>query len=128
MTQKLVAGLAHALQDETIALRLHEAEFQIGRFLNLCAGVVLVGIGQARQLNEDAVVAGRLDDGLGHAEPIHALAQHFRGLGQSLVHPLRMGKGGVGISSQVVGVYAHQERCAALQIQTELNPARRLLL
>jgi hypothetical protein len=34
MTQEFVAGLANALQNEAIDLRLHEAELQISGFLN----------------------------------------------------------------------------------------------
>ena len=83
-------------------------------------GAFLVGGGQAGQLDQNAVVALGLDERLGHAEFIHALAQHFD----------RMGEGGAGIGGlgQPVGVHLHEEGGAALQVEAQPDAAGGLAL
>ena len=74
-------------------------------------GAFLVGFRQAGQLDQNAVAARRLDDRLGHAELVHALAQHLhrlrqraadiRGVGTTLIgSSLRLGETFVSISTR----------------------------
>ena len=72
------------------------------------------------QLDQDAVVALRLDERFGDAELIHAFAQHFD----------RMGEGGAGIRGlgQPVGVHAHEEGGAALQVEAQPDASGGLAL
>ena len=122
--------------DDLLAVFLHHPEFQIRGLLNLRLGAFLVVFGQAWQLNQNAVAARRLNDGLGHAKSIHALAQHLDRLRQRAFRPGHVrnhldGARTIGDRfnvNQLVGVHFHEERRAALQIQSEFDFARRLAL
>ena len=132
---ELVAGFADALLNQIIAVGMHDAEFEVGGLLNLGLGEFLVGFGEAGELDEDAVIALRLDDWLGDAELVHALAEDFDGLGKdALVFLGHVGTGGVraggvGEGGEGLGeIHANEERGAALQVQAELELARAFAL
>ena len=113
--EDFIAGLDDALFDVLIAGRTNQAEFQESRSLNGGLGALLVGGRQTGQLDQNTVIPLRLDERLGHAKLINALAQHLHG----------MGKGGAGIGGfgQAVGVHFHEERRAALQVETQADAA-----
>ena len=69
----------------------------------------------------------RLDDGFGHAEGVHATAEHFDGLGQELgagFPPRPVSEA----AAYAVGAHGDQEHRAAPQVQAQLDLARRFLL
>ena len=117
---------------------MDETEFQERRPLNLLHRALPVGFRQAGQLNENAVVALRLDDRLRHAKPVHAFAQHFDRLRQGAFQfgylirdQFDLARSLVGDRldiDQAVGVHGDQERRAALQIDAEFDVAGGLAL
>ena len=87
--EDFVARLDDAIFDILVAGWADQAELQECRFLNGGLGAFLVGGGQTGQLDQNAVVALRLNERLGDAELVNAFAQHFD----------RVREGGAGIGS-----------------------------
>ena len=123
--QHFVARLDDALLEQLIALRMDHSEFKVGRLLDVGLGLILRCLREARQLDQNVVGAGRLDDRLGHAQIVHPTPQHLRRL-RHQPRPLRVrhrsGRVAVGIDRhQVVGVQAHQELRPALKVESQLD-------
>ena len=74
-----------------LALRVHHAEFEIGRPFNLPLGGFLLLFGQPRQVDPNGVLALLLNHRFRHPQSIHALAQHFHRLIQGASFLLRLG-------------------------------------
>ena len=75
--QDFIARLDDILSDQFITVFVHHSKFQEGRFLDGVSGGIFLRFRQARQLDGDPVVAGRLDDRFRHAKSVDALPQHF---------------------------------------------------
>jgi len=95
--------------DQLGALRVDHAEFEERGPLQGALGALLVGLGQAGNLNQNPVLALGLKLRFGHAEAVDTLAQDF--------HRLFEGVAFVDHVLEAVGVHCHQERCAALQVE-----------
>src|ERR1041385_3911570 len=98
---------------------MDQTKFQKGSLLDLCAGSIDISLRKTWKLNQNAVLALGLQDWFSDTKLIDALAQHFDRL---LKDGLLVDINGVGAGSFRC-VDANQERCAALQIQTELHLA-----
>ena len=123
------------LLDEAVAFGIDQAKFEERDALDPLARVFLHVFGKAGQLNQDTVFAFRLDDGLRHAERVHALAQYFHRLiqiaafvavasGRDHIRPVHH----VGLAFDPAVIRRYQERRAALQIDAELDFSCGLLL
>ena len=119
-----------AVLDQLIAVILHHAEFKKRRLLDLRFGAVLVRLRKPGQLDADAVAAGGLDDGFRHAETVNTFAQHFDGLRQRRARHIRtLRLKAVRVRrEQDIRIHLDEKFRAALQIQTELDLARRVAL
>ena len=113
--EDFVTGLNNAILDVLIAGGTHQTEFQECRSLNGNLGAFLIGGRQTGQLDENAVVPFRLNDGLSDPELVNALAQHF--------DRMRESSAGIGRFGQLVGVHADEEGRAALQVQAQADAA-----
>jgi len=71
-------------------------------------------------LDQNAVIALRLDQGFGNAKFIHPLAQNFDGVRERVF--------GVRSLGQLVGIHADEEGSAALQVETQANATGGLAL
>ena len=90
-------------------------------------GAVHFGSTQAGELDQNAVLADRLKDGLGDTETIDTSSEHFDGLRKGgfalesfhhrvdLIRGIRVG------GLEGVGVHSQKERCPALEIDTEAD-------
>ena len=122
LLEDLVTGLDHAGVQLLAAVGVDQAEFQEGGLLDVGHGALFVLLRQAGQLDEDPVVARGLDDGLGHAELVHAATQDLDGLREG-PFLLELGHQVVGVGDQGIGLHGHQEGGAALQIQAQAHLA-----
>ena len=99
------------LLEQRIALRMHQAEFQLRDFLQLLARFLDPLGAERRNLHEDSVLPLRADHRLADAERIDPLPNHLDGLGLLAL---------IGC----IWIFVHQpdeERRAALQIEPEPN-------
>ena len=108
---------------------MHQAEFQVGHLLDGLLGALHLRMRKAGQLDQDPVHALRLNDRFGHAEFVHAFAQHLDRLRQRgridlrVRRLVRIARGAAQPVRQLNG-----DRNATLQVQPEFDPARRLAL
>ena len=101
MGQNFVPRSRSPLFQQVSTVLVNEAKFQKGNFLDRFLGAFLDCFRKSRQLNQDTVVSLRLNDRLGHAEFVHALAQDFDRLGERDVCGLSV--------FQAVGVHLNQK-------------------
>lgn len=125
--QQFVARREPPVADEGVGFRMHHAELKEGGLFDLVADTLVFRLRETGHHDEDAVLAGRLDDGFGDAELVDALAEHFDGVGErGLFH--RGLVRAVGVGEELGTVHEHQEGRAALEIESELDLAGGLAL
>ena len=71
---------------------MSDAEFEIRRLLDVDDGARAVVLRKTGKLDENAVLALRLDDGFSNAETIHTFADDFDGLIESAGDLVCVGK------------------------------------
>lgn len=107
-----------------VVVGIHEAELEIRRALDLFARRFLGRLLEARKLDHNAVLPGRLDDRLRHAKGIHPLAQHLDGL----VHEVGVGARVEELVGPPGQVHFEHELGTAPQIEAEPELSGRLPL
>ncbi len=108
------------LLDLAIVVRVDHVELQVGHLLQHVADVGLGPLAEGRHAHGDSTGTNRLDLGLGEAHHVEAVTQDLDDLVAHRLDLLALGR-------HLVLAEAHDELGAALEVQTQVQLARRLV-